>query len=72
MTFSEQLMLVKRLHYLITVRGTGTPQKLAIKLGISRASVFKYLDELRNLGAEISYCRNRKSYYYKNEFILSF
>ena len=70
MTFVEQLHLVRRLHYLIQTKATGCPQNLATRLGISRASVFKYLDELRNLGAEIHYLRDRQSYQYENNFKL--
>ena len=64
MTFIEQLMLLQRIDRLIHRKGTGSPKDLSSLLGISRSSVFNYLDNLRQLGAEIGYCDFRKSYFY--------
>lgn len=72
MTFREQLCLIKRIHSLIQRKGTGSPLDLAKRLSISRASVHRYLNELKNLGADIVYCKLRQSYYYKEPFDLNF
>jgi biotin operon repressor len=64
MTFIEQLRLMQRIDILIARKGTGTPKDLSSILGISRSSVFNYLDNLRQLGADIDYCDFRKSYFY--------
>lgn len=52
------------LNSLIRKKATGSPQQLAKKLNVSERTIFEYVDILRSLGAEINYCRNRKSYYY--------
>jgi biotin operon repressor len=66
MNFIEQLQLLDRIDKLIARKGTGSARDLASKLGISRSSIFNYLDYLRQLGAEIEYCDVRRSYYYVN------
>ena len=64
MTFLEQLNRLKRLHYFISIGGTGKPSECAKRLDVSRTSFFRYLEDLRCLGAEIKYCSDRQSYYY--------
>ncbi len=70
MTFFEQLTLLKRLDILIRRKATGTPAQLARRLDISRASVFRYINELKGVGAPIQYCKSRESYYYEEHFEL--
>ena len=70
MTFLEQIALFKRLDGLIRRKSTGTPEQLASRLEISRASVFRYINELKGVGAPIQYCKVRQSYYYEGHFEL--
>lgn len=70
MTVFEQLSLLKRLDLLIRRKATGTPMQLARRLGVSRASVFRYLNELKSVGAPIQYCKVRQSYFYEYHFEL--
>jgi biotin operon repressor len=67
MSFIEQLQLLQRLDRLILRKGTGSARELGALVGLSRSSVFNYLDTLRSLGAEIDYCEFRKSYFYIND-----
>ena len=46
----------------------GTADQLAEKMNISRRTMFRYLEELRDIGAEIEYCRENNSYFIRNEF----
>lgn len=55
---------LERLDYLIRSKSTGTPDKLASRLGISRSCLYTYLSLLKDLGAPVSYCRKRNSFYY--------
>lgn len=64
MTFREQLTTIKRLDSLIGRKATGDAGRLAQKLDLSKASVYRYLDTMKDLGAPIAYCKQRKSYYY--------
>jgi len=63
MTFKDHLLQVRQLHDLIRTKATGTPESLARKLNISRATVFRRIDDLRALDAEIDYDRDRMTYY---------
>ena len=57
--------LIERADLLIRLKATGTSDEFAIKLGISRASVFRLLQYLRDIGMPIKYCKYRKAYYYE-------
>jgi len=67
MTFLEKLDALKRLDQLIRLNATGTPHKLAIKLDISRRSVFDLINLMKAMNAPIEYCNYSQSYYYKYE-----
>ncbi|MCW3073502.1 MAG: hypothetical protein JWP69_571 [Flaviaesturariibacter sp.] len=56
---------LERLDYLIRVKGTGAPKALADKIGVSERTLYDYIEILKSLGASISYCRCRESYYYE-------
>lgn len=70
MSFNEHLNQVKRLHYLIKRKATGNAQQLAKRLEVSRATVFRRIEDLKTLGAEVEYCKERQSYFYRNYFEL--
>jgi len=67
----EQFQKMKRMDYFIRIKGTGTPEKLADKLTVSRATIFRYLVSFKEMGAPICYCKERQSYYYKEDFEFS-
>ncbi|MEM9917955.1 MAG: HTH domain-containing protein [Bacteroidota bacterium] len=66
MRFIDYRNKLVRLHQLINRKGTGDPAALARRLDISRASVFRYLNDLKDMGADIRYCKNRQSYQYED------
>ena len=70
MALSEKLQLLERLDALINQKSTGAPKELARRLGISAPSLFRYLNHLRNLGADITFFKERMSYGYENDFHL--
>jgi len=55
---------------LIRRKATGTPEEFATKLGLGKSVLMEELSELRELGAKIAYCRERRSYYYEQSFLL--
>ncbi len=57
---------LQTIDHLVRIRGTGTPEQLAKKLGLSKSKVYVYMDVLKQLGASVRYCRSRKSYYYED------
>lgn len=68
MTIVEQLFLLDRLDGLIYRKGTGRRKDLAKRLNIGMRSINVYLDILKDLGAEVEYCREANSYIYTNHF----
>ena len=43
---------------------TGDASEFAHKIGVSRRTLFYYLETMRDEGIEIKFCRFRKTYYY--------
>ena len=72
MCLSDKIQLVGRLHQFIKRKGTGCHRAFAKRLGISVSALYRHLDTLKNLGAEIEYCTDRKTYYYVNNFEFKF
>lgn len=72
MRLHEIITVMVRLDNLIRMKATGSPDQLAARLNVSRTTIHRYLNELRNFGAPIKYCRYRNSYYYEEEFQLKF
>ena len=55
---------IKRIDYLISTKSTGTPKQFAEKLCLSERQLYKYLNNLKDLGAPIKYSKTYSSYYY--------
>lgn len=53
----------QKMRTLIIHERTGTSEEFAEKIGISRRMLFNYLDDLRDMGLEMAYCRRRNTYY---------
>ena len=67
MNLIDRLDRIARLDQLIRMKNTGTPEALAMRLGVSKRTVFEILNDMRQLGAQIDYCPDRRSYYYSND-----
>ena len=65
MSLIAQLQRLDRLDGLIRRKATGSSDQLAARLGCSRRTVYNLLETLRELGAEIHYCTERRSYHYE-------
>ena len=61
---------LKRMHNLISQECTGSPSELADRLTISDRTVYYLLEQLRDYEAQIGYDRSRKTYFYKEDFVL--
>ncbi|NET32506.1 MAG: HTH domain-containing protein [Cyanothece sp. SIO1E1] len=72
MTFLERLQTLDRLHNLIRLKATGSPQQLAQRLQVSKRTIFNLLEDLRTFGADIAYCKYTRSYYYAEPIQLCF
>ncbi len=67
MSLPEDINLVQQLDQLIRLKATGSPDKLAQKIGKSRRQVYRIINGMKHLGFPISYCRNRKTFYYEKK-----
>lgn len=56
-----------RLHHLIKIKGTGSPEDLAKKLNCSERTARNKIEQLRAAGLPVVYCKQRHSYYYTEE-----
>jgi len=64
MNFLECIERIERLDNLIKLENTGNPKKLAKYLNISERQVYRLIDLMKNLGAEIVFCNFKQSYKY--------
>ena len=52
-------------HHYVIKENTGNAACFAEKLGVSRATVYNMIDDLRAFNVDIRYSRSRETYYYK-------
>lgn len=68
MDLIKSIERIVQLHSLVKTESTGTPDNLAGKLGISRATLYRIMEELKSYNAPIEYSRIKKSFYYSKVF----
>jgi predicted DNA-binding transcriptional regulator YafY len=64
MNFFECIERIERLDILIRLENTGTPKELSNRLNISERQIYRSIERMRNLGAEIVYSKYKQSYIY--------
>lgn len=62
----EFIEVVARFHQYVMRGNTGDSSSFAQKLGISRATLFRLINELSDYGIHIYYSREQESYRYKS------
>jgi len=74
MNLTSRLELIKRVDALIQMKGTGTPENLSIRLGISKRNVFNLINTMKDMGAPIYFSKSRSSYCYSEDgnFVFGF
>lgn len=65
MTLKEKMRLLQRAQELIRRKATGTPRELANRLEISERTWYRILEELKDTGLPVVYCKERQSYYFE-------
>jgi predicted DNA-binding transcriptional regulator YafY len=68
MSYSNYLKKMAWLIELLKQENTGCADCLSKKIGVSRRTIFRYLDELRLKGADICFSKCKRTYYLKNNF----
>lgn len=66
MSYAKYVHRIENLKYQIRRECTGNAEKFAEKLGISRRTLFRYLETLRDEGFVFKYDRYRKTYFLDN------
>ncbi len=71
---TDTLERLQRIDHLIRTKATGTPSRLAERIGVSERCLYKYLNLMKDFGAPIKFSNVRQSYYYDEDgsFIVSF
>jgi hypothetical protein len=72
MKIFDHIQLLQRIDQLIRLKATGTPQTLGNKLELSERQARRVIDDMKDLGLPISYCKKRQSYYYESEVFMKF
>ena len=66
MKMIHQFERIKKIHGMVIAANTGSPKEFACELGISESHLYRYIEELNEMGIPIHYSRARKTYYYEN------
>lgn len=66
----KQIERLRKVHDLIKLHNTGTPEFFANKLHISERQLYNCLDSLKEMDAPIQYDRKMQTYYYTENFDL--
>ena len=66
----KNLERLQQLHQRIVQENTGTPKELANFMNISERSLYKLIEQLKDLTAPICYDRKSNTYFYDGDFEL--
>ena len=67
MAYEDYRRRMERLQEYIRRECTGDVDELSGKLGVSRRTLFYYIEILRDTGLVIKFSRSRNTYYYGNK-----
>lgn len=70
MNFLKVFERIDRLHRFILSECTGNPDTFAKKLQISRRQLYYEIESLKDLTAQVKYCKRRETFYYEVPFVL--
>ena len=72
MNLFQDLYLLQRLDYLIRNHATGSPKELARRLELSERQIFRLIQQMKDIGFPIVYCKSQQCYYYDGEVKIRF
>lgn len=67
MSLQKYVERVQFIDNLIRKKAAGNATVLAKKLNLSKSGVEKFIQEMKEVGFPITYCRKRKTYLYEHE-----
>lgn len=62
MSIANQIKLLQRMNSMIRMKATGSPEEFAQRVGVSKATLYRHVDTLKELGADIHYNPHRGSF----------
>lgn len=68
MDYLNQCKRMLRLSELLKEGYTGSCKELADEINISRSTLFRYIDELKDYGANVVFLKEENTYRITNEF----
>ncbi len=68
MIIISTLERLKQINELIKTKSTGSPKDFSKRMGISESHLYRCINEMKEMGAPIKFCRHRNSYYYAEPF----
>ena len=68
MGFIERYYKLEQVHQFIKMKATGNPNDFSRKINKSRRSLYNIIDELKNMGARVTYNKQRETFEYQNDF----
>lgn len=66
MKFYAYYKNLNRIQELASRSATGAPKELAKKLNVSQRTLYRLVQDLKNQGISIEYCRKKNSYWINN------
>lgn len=66
----KTLERLQQLHQRILQENTGPPKSLANQMKISERSLYRLIEQLKDLHASVEYSRSMHTYYYSDDFEL--
>ncbi len=70
MSVVKKINRLKALDQLIRLKSTGTPNELACRMQLSERQIFRYISDLKELGAQIEFNSDKNSYVYTDDIEL--
>lgn len=64
---ADFIIRIQNIDRLIRIKGTGTPDEFAERLGISRRCLYDCLNKMKSGGAPIKYDHYRSTFFYAEE-----
>lgn len=66
----KQLERLRKMHKIIRQGNTGSPLQFSKRLHVSERELYRMIEYLREMDAQISFSRCSNSYYYRDDFDL--
>ncbi|MGB0881138.1 MAG: hypothetical protein ACPGTO_11315 [Polaribacter sp.] len=66
----QKIKTLCAVHHAIKTQMKGSTTEIAERVGLSRSCFYKYIEEIENFGAEVSYSRSKRCFTYEKPFEL--